>query len=176
MSDQPHNSDSDAGVEWGTPKKYVLPLADVIGGFDLDPASGAEPVPYADERYTKEDNGMAQDWHGHVWLNPPYGRKHNGKWAKKAYNQSPKCKSITALVPASTSTDWFSMYYSQADVFCFVDERIEFIGAGEDGASFANVICVFNAQNLPKEYFEELSRMGNLLKRVQISKGSVFEY
>jgi len=176
MSEQPHNADSNAGVEWGTPKKYVLPLSNTIGGFDLDPASGAEPTPYADTRYTKEDDGLAQDWFGHVYLNPPYGREHNMDWANKAYNEVPNCKSITALVPASTSTEWWQKYYAKADVFCFVDTRIEFIGAGENGASFANVICVFNSQNLPEQYFVELSRMGALMNRVQMNEGSIFDY
>lgn len=72
MTESPPNSDSEAGVEWGTPEYVVSPLSDALDGFDLDPASGAEPVPYADERYTVEDDGLAQDWFGDVWLNPPY--------------------------------------------------------------------------------------------------------
>ena len=173
---EPHNSDSDVGVEWGTPKRYVLPLSDAIGGFDLDPASGAEPVPYAETKYTEEDNGLAKEWFGHVWLNPPYSRQDNPAWAEKTYEEAPNCESITALVPASTSESWWQTYYSEADVFCFIDGRINFLGAGEERASFANVICVFNAQNLPEEYFLELSRMGVLLNRIQINKGSIFDY
>jgi len=171
-----HYDDFDSGVEWGTPKWVVLPLYRAIDGYDLDPASGAEPTEYAENKFTKEDNGLAQEWFGHVWLNPPYGREHNKDWAKKAYNQAPHCKSITCLVPAATSTDWWQNYYSKADVFCFLDTRIEFIGAGDNGASFANVICIFNSQNLPEQYFRELSRMGTLMKRVQINEGSVFDY
>jgi phage N-6-adenine-methyltransferase len=173
---EPHNSDSDAGVEWGTPKKYVLPLADAIDGFDLDPASGAEPTQYADTRYTEEDDGMAKEWYGNVWLNPPYGRKENPKWAKKTYREVPNTRSITALVPASTSENWWQMYYSEADIFCFIDGRIQFLGAGDIAASFGNVICVFNSQNLPGEYFEELSRLGVIMEKKSINNGSVFDY
>ena len=99
MSEQPHNSDSNAGVEWGTPKKYVLPLSNTIDGFDLDPASGAEPTPYADTRYTKEDDGLVQDWFGHVWLNPPYGREHNLNWAKSLIMKSPIVEASQHLSP-----------------------------------------------------------------------------
>lgn len=176
MSEQPHNSDSDAGVEWGTPKKYVLPLKRTIGAFDLDPASGAEPTEYAETKYTKEDDGLAQDWFGHVWLNPPYSRPDNPKWAKKTYEEVPNTESITALVPASTSESWWQSYYSQADLFCFVDGRIGFNGAGENGASFSSVFCIFNAQNLPHEFFVELSRMGVIANRVQINEGSIFDF
>ena len=75
--------DSNSGSEWGTPPYIVEPLSEAINGFDLDPASGAESVSFADTRYTKEENGLIQDWFGDVWLNPPYGRGHNEQWAKK---------------------------------------------------------------------------------------------
>jgi phage N-6-adenine-methyltransferase len=173
---QPHNSESNAGVEWGTPPKYVLPLAKTIDGFDLDPASGAEPKPYAENRFTKEDNGLMKEWFGHVWLNPPYGRKENPKWAEKAHKEAFNAESITALVPASTSTNWWQDRYGKADVFCFVNGRIEFIGAGDNGASFANVICVFNAENLPESYFDELNKMGSVMKNYNKESKSLFDY
>jgi len=175
MTDQPHNSDSDAGEEWGTPPWIVEPLADAIGGFDLDPASGAEPKPYADERYTKEDNGLTTEWFGHVWVNPPYGRKQNPRWAKRAYKQRKNCESITALVPASTSESWWQQYYSEFEVFCFIDGRVKFIGAGDDGASFGNVICVDGAEALPDEYFVELHRHGTVLSHMDRDDRSIFE-
>lgn len=42
--------------------------------FDLDPASplgGGDFVP-ARKKLTIEDDGLAHDWHGMVWLNPPF--------------------------------------------------------------------------------------------------------
>jgi hypothetical protein len=42
--------------------------------FDLDPAApvgGGDCVP-ARHRYTSEDDGLAQEWFGLVWLNPPF--------------------------------------------------------------------------------------------------------
>ena len=44
-----HYDDFDSGVEWGTPKWVVLPLYRAIDGYDLDPASGAEPTEYAEK-------------------------------------------------------------------------------------------------------------------------------
>ena len=42
--------------------------------FDLDPASpveGGDFVP-AVRKFTRLDDGLSQDWHGMVWLNPPF--------------------------------------------------------------------------------------------------------
>lgn len=51
--------------------------------FDLDPASpelGGDYVP-ALNRYTVVDDGLARDWHGLIWLNPPFS---NGTpWADR---------------------------------------------------------------------------------------------
>jgi hypothetical protein len=42
--------------------------------FDLDPCSpvgGGDFVPTR-ERFTAKDDGLAHDWHGLVWVNPPF--------------------------------------------------------------------------------------------------------
>lgn len=51
--------------------------------FDLDPASpvgGGDCVP-ARRKLTRKDDGLAQDWHGLVWLNPPFSEA--TPWADK---------------------------------------------------------------------------------------------
>lgn len=158
-----HNKERDAGVEWGTPEWIIEPLEAAQSGFDLDPAAGAEPRPYAETRYTIEDDGLNTPWFGDVWLNPPYGRTENPEWAKRVVNQLDNCTSITALVPAATSTDWWQDYYAEhAHTFCFLDERVDFHG-GDQSATFANVICVFG--NMPGDYFEAFENMGTTLVR-----------
>lgn len=174
----PFYGDLGAGPEWGTPPEIVGRLVEALGElhdgdarlFDLDPASGAEPFPYARVRWTREDNGLARDWFGHAWLNPPYGRDINDVWAGWAYRQvvAGNVESLTALVANSSSTDWFDLY-ARAPVRCDLDRRIKFYDPTDDGeemsrdsASFASTIVVFGVENLPDGYLDALEEMGTL--------------
>jgi len=161
MSDG-HYDESDAGVEWGTPPEYVRPLADAVGGFDLDPAAGAEPEPYAEDRYTKADDGLALAWYGDVWLNPPYGRTENPRWARKAFNEydSGRADTLTALIPVSADTGWFQDYYAKADYLTLIRGRVSFIG-GENNATFPSGIASYG--DFPPAYFDALDEMGTVL-------------
>lgn len=164
QSDTKHYDSHDAGDGWGTPPRIVDPLSEALGGFDLDPCSGAEPKPYADTRFTKEDDGYAQEWFGDVWFNPPYGKKENPKWAEKCHQESKRdaVTSITALVPASVDTQWFQNYYAEADVLTFHEGGVDFIGDKEYGPSFASAICTFGMEELPREYLSELRELGEV--------------
>lgn len=163
MTDR-RNSDSDY-PEWATPKRVWKPLAEALGGFDLDPASGAEPEPIAPTRYTKEDDGLTQSWFGDVWVNYPYGRKQHPEWSEKVLAESNRqeVESITVLAPASTDTNWFQDSFAYADVLTFVDGRISFIGAGDgkdDAAAFSSVLVSFLSREVPEDYYAALDTLG----------------
>jgi hypothetical protein len=55
-----------AGPEWATPRYLWEPLGAALGGFDLDPASGCEPVPIAAERWSLDNDftptGPSEEW------------------------------------------------------------------------------------------------------------------
>ena len=151
-----HYDSHNAGVEWATPSWIYRPLKDALNGFDLDPASGAEQTLIADHTYTKQENGLAQEWFGNVWVNPPYGSEHNEDWAKKVSAEIHNTKTITALVPASTDTQWFQNHYAHAEYLTFIDGRVNFNGEGP--ASFPSVICSFGEFNAG--YVQALSTLG----------------
>ena len=70
---------------WPTPK-YVFDKLNEEFHFDLDVC--ADDLNHKCERYyTKEINGLSQEWKGICWMNPPYGRA-IGQWVKKAYESS----------------------------------------------------------------------------------------
>jgi len=153
--------------EWATPRRIWKPLAEAVNGFDLDPASGAEPEPIAETRYTIEDDGLNKPWFGDVWLNYPYGREEHPVWTQKALRelQRDEVDSITVLAPASTDTSWFQSNLAEADRLTFVDGRISFIGAGEDKnnvAAFSSVLATFG--DMPTEYMNNLHDIGFVTK------------
>lgn len=157
-----HYDSHDTGPEWGTPRWIWEPLGNALDGFDLDPASGAERTPIADERFTVEDNGLEREWFGDVWLNPPYGREHNPRWAMKAVREAHRdsVTSLTALVPASTDTQWFQQNYADAPLLTFIEGRVSFHGDGDGNATFPSVIATWG--DVPDEYVAELRAFGNV--------------
>ena len=150
--------ESGSGIEWSTPPSIVLPLSDAIGGFDIDIASGAEDIPYAENQFTKEDNGLKQEWEGRIFGNPPYGRTENKEWAKKWRSEVFKGRvtSATFLIPANTGTQWFQRNYAKADAFTFIHKRVSF-GESNKDATFASVIV--SVGDFPTEYWDALDRI-----------------
>jgi len=170
----------DAGREWGTPARIWRPLSAALGDshftpFDLDPFAGAEEEPIAADRITAGDDpgGYEAGWYGHVWVNPPYSTSHNPKAAEKIHHEAsrPEVKTITALVPASTDTQYFHEHYAHADYLCFVEGRIEFYDAdpeeGEpryDGAgTFPSMVAAFEgSESFPSAYLDRLRELGHV--------------
>src|ERR1700753_3546750 len=68
-----HHSSRMVSDTWLTPP-WIL---DALGDFDLDPCAAPLPRhrPTAAEHITRPDDGLAADWHGPVWLDPPYSRE-----------------------------------------------------------------------------------------------------
>lgn len=150
--------------EWATPKGFIRPLAEAVGGFDLDPCSGAEDKPHAENVYTVEDDGLAQEWFGAVWVNPPFSDK--AKWIQKAIEETNRGNAdlVVVLLPVDTSTEWFHDLVSNAVVHAFIGPgRQDFDRRSKEPAggnpSFAIMLAVFG-EHAPKELLGYLSRKG----------------
>jgi len=61
-----------ADNEWFTPSEYIELARLVLGEIDLDPASHrvAQKIVKAKTFFTPDRDGLTQEWHGRVWLNP----------------------------------------------------------------------------------------------------------
>jgi phage N-6-adenine-methyltransferase len=90
--------------------------------------------------YTKELDGLKQDWHGVCWMNPPYGRE-IGKWVQKAYEESLKGSTVVCLLPSRTDTRWWHDYCMKGEVR-FIKGRLKF-GNSKNSAPFPSAIVIF---------------------------------
>jgi site-specific DNA-methyltransferase (adenine-specific) len=101
---------------WATPQDFFDKLNSEYG-FTLDPCA-TEANAKCGKYYTKREDGLRQDWGGHVvFCNPPYGRE-LPKWVEKAYNESKKPgTTVVMLIPARTDTRYFHDYiYHKAEI------------------------------------------------------------
>lgn len=137
--------------EYPTPKSLVRPMADALGGFDLDPASGAEDTPHAENVYTKADDGLSKEWFGTVFCNPPFSAKI--EWLKKAIDQtnSGNADTVVMVLPVDTSTNWYHRYVTQATAVCFLGPGRTDFSQGRGGSpNFNFMLCVFGDIQTPK--------------------------
>ena len=146
--------------EWSSPRELVEPLSDTINGFDLDPCSGAEASPFADDTYTKSDDGLAQSWYGSVWVNPPYSAM--SEWTEKAVVESKRegVDTILYLCKGDSSTDWWQEAAASAKYVATIDHRLKF-GDGDNSAPFASHIFAFG--EVSENVVEELEQFGCVL-------------
>jgi len=141
--------------EVATAPKLWRPLAAAMGGFDLDPAAGAEPTPIADERYTPADDGLTSPWFGTVWLNPPFSEK--TPWFRRLVDQyrNGDVDAAVALSTVDPSANWFHESFASADVIGYPAERNLYLGAG-DSPSFSTMIGVWNPTDAVVESLHSL--------------------
>lgn len=127
--------------EWATPQKFFDELNREFS-FTLDPCSTHENAK-CEKHYTKEDDGLKQDWGGQVvFCNPPYGRE-LPKWVKKCYEES-RHADVVMLIPARTDTRWFHDYiYGKAEIR-FIKGRLKF-GNAKQSAPFPSMVVVYRA-------------------------------
>lgn len=123
-----HQSAKSGTNTWFSPPALI----EALGGaesFDLDPCSHANrPWPTAQTHLTQEDDGLAQDWFGRVWLNPPYSIQLITAFLRKmaAHDHG------VALIFARTETDPFFRYvWGAASGLLFLRGRLNFhVGEG----------------------------------------------
>lgn len=136
---------------WATPESIFKPL-DGEFGFTLDPCCTFE-TRKADYFFTPDQDGLSQDWSGQTaFVNPPYSRGNIDKWVEKCYTESLKANTtVVALLPVSTSADWWHRWVLNKAELRFYKGRIRFIGAPFT-APFSSVLAIYSNATDPQKF------------------------
>ena len=116
--------------EWATPDDFFDACNKRWGPFNLDAAASAENTRCSDY-LDIEDDALQSEWRRefateNVWCNPPWGR-HNIDWVRKASEEAMKGATVTMLLPAGISTQWFAELWSVATEIHFLTSRVQFV-------------------------------------------------
>jgi phage N-6-adenine-methyltransferase len=132
--------------EWFTPSEYIEAARAVLGDIDLDPASSAQAqeIVRAAAFFSKQNNGLVQEWHGRLWVNPPFAQPLIAQFISKLVAERVAGHITAAIVLTHNYTDtaWFHELVSVADAICFTRGRVKFyegdnIAAPTQGQAFA---------------------------------------
>jgi ParB family chromosome partitioning protein len=166
---------SASSVEWFTPPEYIKAVKEVLGEIELDPASCefANKVVGAERYYTKEDNGLVQQWTARtLFVNPPYGRygttRQKGEaevWIQKLLEEylSGCVEEAILTVYAQLYKRWFEPLWDYP--ICFPTGRLSFYtDEGIKGRSpHASAFIYFG--NNPKKFVEVFNKFGPVVRR-----------
>lgn len=114
--------------EWYTPIEFINAARSVMGSIDIDPASNdtAQEQIQAGDYFTKERDGLAQEWGGNIWLNPPYGDLL--PWVEKllAEFEAGRTQQAILLVNTANSPQWSRLLWHSMFTVCLLDRRVRF--------------------------------------------------
>ena len=154
---------SSATPEWYTPPWLVDRVVAMLEGVDLDPCSPTPSTVPAALHYTKEDDGLAREWGGKVFMNPPYGSV-LPDWVRKLPRHIflGDISEAILLVAARVDTRWFRDVWA-ADALLFPLGRISFVreGTGEGvGSTFPSVLAYYGPRaDRFREHFADLGTL-----------------
>lgn len=135
---KPFVANNTGNNEWYTPPAIIDAAREVLGDFDLDPASSeiANATVQAPLFYTAETDGLAQDWPiGRIWCNPPYATGLIGRFATRLAAEFRRGSTGIVLTNNATETAWFQELAGVSSAICFPLSRVRFLRPeGEAGA------------------------------------------
>lgn len=148
-----HENPRSKSTIWLTPPQII----DALGGpdsFDLDPCAAPAPRPFPTARVmnSRDDgDGLLMEWHGRVWLNPPYDADIISRWMRRIAEHDEG----TALIFARTETAMFQReVWQRASGLLFVAGRLTF--HRPDGtratmnAGAPSVLCAYGQEDLDR--------------------------
>lgn len=110
--------------DWETPDELFLPLNEEFH-FTMD-VCATDDNKKCDNFLSEDDDALLAEWSGICWMNPPFGNQ--GRWVKKAYQESRKGSLVVCLLPSRTNTGWWHDYCMKGEIR-FIRGRPIFKGA-----------------------------------------------
>lgn len=109
-----------ASDEWYTPA-YIFGAMNVR--FDMDVANAALGGAHVPCVESIGMDGLAREWSGFVWMNPPFGGR-NGlvPWLDKFFAHG----NGVALTPDRTSAPWWQAAARRSNAVLFIDGKVKF--------------------------------------------------
>ena len=150
--------------EWYTPIEYITAALNTMGSIDLDPATSrvANEVVGAAKIFTAEMNGLAHEWAGNVWMNPPYAQPLIGQFAAKLVS-SPNVSQFCVLVNNATETKWFQAIANASSAICFPSGRVKFWHPDRKSAPLQGQAVLYGGTNASR-FIKEHSDFGFCVK------------
>jgi len=167
---------------WRTPPELYEPFDALLpDGLTLDPCADRD-VQFTLDYYTGEHpdadpddphavDGLAESWHGNVWVNPPFSVKTT--WLRKAVAEHLMGNAEVIMVVTPDSTDvmewWHGYIRGYADYTWFPAGRVNYIdpGTGEQvsGVPFGTAVSIYGSPG--DRLLNYLYHSGDLVVRVQ---------
>ena len=150
---------SSESSKWTTPELIIDKTVELFGEIDLDPCSNTDfPNIPARTFFDKKTDGLNQNWHGKVYMNPPYGSVIK-KWIEKVCDEFEKKNTTESivLVPSRTDTKWFRR--TRTYLKCFIWGRLKFSG-NENCAPFPSMIVYLGKRE--SEFISTFSDIGDI--------------
>jgi ParB family chromosome partitioning protein len=135
--------------EWYTPSNLIDCARSFLGAIDLDPASSAlaNETVRAMTWYGVEQDGLAQRWHGRVWMNPPYARGLIERFVERLMESHLAGDVPEALILVNNATDtrWFHHLQSAPDRHTLaLSYRVKFLSPeGRDPNAMQGQVVVY---------------------------------
>lgn len=163
-----HRAQGTGENEWYTPPRYIELARDVMGGIDLDPASSdmAQQSVGALAYFTVADDGLAKEWSGRVWMNPPYSQPAILHFIEKLVGEvtAGRVTQAIALTHNYTDTAWFHLAANACTAICLTRGRIGFVSPTGEKAAPTQGQAFFYFGDRPDVFAEKFAAVGLIVR------------
>jgi hypothetical protein len=111
--------------------------------------------------WTAETDGLAHEWHGNVWLNPPYSQPLLSDFVRKLLGEldAGRVRQALVLTNNATETRWAQELLDAATAVCFLRGRLRYLNTElkEENSSLQGQMVVYFAGDAGLDFSAEQS-------------------